>query len=134
MSRETVEMVERVLAEAQHRPAALWEVLDDEVIWEVGALDIPDVAGTAWQGPAAVREFFRRWIGPFDEWGYDVGDVIDAGDSVVVQIRQRGRGKGSGVTVESRFWLVWTIRAGKVVHATAHPEKADALEAAGLRD
>jgi hypothetical protein len=62
MSREAVEMVERVLAEARHRPAALWEVLDDEVVWEVGALDSPDAGGTEWRGPAGVREFFRRWI------------------------------------------------------------------------
>jgi len=133
MSQQNVELVLRVLDEAQHDPSALWEVLDDEVLWEVGALDIPDSGGT-WRGPAGVREFFRRWVGPFDEWGYEVGEVIDAGDSVVAHIHQRGQGKGSGAIVESRFWQVWTIRAGKVVRGTHHSEKADALEAVGLRE
>jgi ketosteroid isomerase-like protein len=130
MSQENVEMIERMLDKAQHDPTALFEILDDDVRWELGSLNIPDV-GATYCGPAGVGEFFRRWVGPFDEWGYEVGDVIEAGDSVVVQIQQWGRGKGSGATVESRFWQVWTIRDGKVVRATHHFEKADALEAVG---
>ncbi len=34
MSQRNLELVRRVLGEAQHNPAAMWEVLDDEVIWE----------------------------------------------------------------------------------------------------
>jgi ketosteroid isomerase-like protein len=132
MSQANVEMVERVLGEAQHHPAALWEVLDDEVLWEVSDLDIPDVGASEWRGPAGVREFFRRWVGPFDEWGYEVREVIDAGDSVVAHVHQWGRGKGSGARVESRFWQVWTIRDGKIVRGSHHSERADALEASGL--
>ena len=123
-------MIERMLDEAQHDPAALFEMLDDDVRWELGPLNIPDVVAT-YCGPAGVGEFFRRWVGPFDEWGYEVGDLIDAGDSVVVHIQQWGRGKGSGAPVESRFWQVWTIRRGKVVRATHHADKAEALEAVG---
>jgi ketosteroid isomerase-like protein len=133
MSQQNVELVDRVLREAQHRPSALWEVLDDDVVWEIGTLDIPDAETTQWRGPAGVREFFRSWTGPFDEWGYAVGEVIDAGDSVVAHIHQWGRGKGSGARVESRFWQAWTISDGKIVRATHHSEKAEALEAVGQR-
>jgi ketosteroid isomerase-like protein len=133
MSLENVKMIERMLDQAQRDPAALFEVLDDEVRWEVGPLDLPDSRAT-YCGPAGVREFFRRWVGTFDEWGYEVGEVIDAGDSVVVHIHQWGRGKGSGAPVESHFWQVWTVRDGKVVRGTHHSEKAEALEAGGLRE
>jgi ketosteroid isomerase-like protein len=44
---------------------------------------------------------------------------------------QWGRGKGSGASVESRFWQAWTIRDGKVVQGTHHSEKAEALQAVG---
>ena len=84
--------------------------------------------------PMGVREFFRRWVGPFDDWSYEFGNVIDAGDSVVVRVHQWGRGKGSGVTVESEFWQVWTIRNGKVVRWRAYATEAGALEAVGLRE
>jgi ketosteroid isomerase-like protein len=132
MSRENVEMIERMLREAPHNPAALWDILDDDVRWDASALDVPD-AGATYHGPDGVREFFRRWIGAFDEWGYEVPEVIDAGDSVVVHIHQWGRGKGSGVAVEGRFWQVWTIRNGRVIHSSHHSSKGEALEAAGLR-
>jgi ketosteroid isomerase-like protein len=134
MSKQNVQLVERVLGEAQHNPAALWAVLDDDVLWEVGALELPDAGATQWRGPAGVREFFRRWTAPFDDWGYEVDEVIDAGDSVIARIRQWGRGKGSGATVESHFWQAWTIRDGKVVRGTHHAEKHEVLRAVGLRE
>jgi ketosteroid isomerase-like protein len=133
MSRENVEMIERILGEAQHNPTALYEVLDDYVRWEVTAMNMPDTPST-YIGPEGVREFFRRWVGTFDDWGYEATEMIDAGDSVVVHIRQWGRGKGSGATVEGDFWQVWTIRDGKVVRSTHCSDKAEALEAAGLRE
>ena len=121
-------MIERMLDRARHDLAGLFEILDDDVRWELGPLNIPDV-GATYIGPAGVEEFFRRWVGPFDEWDYEIFDVIEAGDSVLVHVRQWGRGKGSGATVESRFWQVWTIRDGKVVRTTHHSEKAEALQA-----
>jgi ketosteroid isomerase-like protein len=133
MSQQNLELVTRVLGEAQHNPPALWDLLDDDVLWEPGQLDLPDAAPAQWHGPAGVQEFFRRWIGPFDEWGYEVGEMIDAGDSVVAHIHQWGRGKGSGAKVESQFWLVWTIRDGKLVRGTHYAGRAEALESAGLR-
>jgi ketosteroid isomerase-like protein len=58
--------------------------------------------------------------------------VIDAGESVVLNIRQWGRGKGSGAPVSDEFWQVWTFRDGKVIHRTRHQDRAAALEAARL--
>ena len=133
MSRENVERVERMLREAQHNPAALYEVLDDDVHWDVEALNLPDTPPT-YCGPEGVREFFRRWVGTFDEWGFQPVEMIDAGDSVVAHIHQWGRGKGSGATVDQYFWQVWTLRDRKVVRTTHRYDKADALEAVGLRE
>jgi ketosteroid isomerase-like protein len=134
MSTENVELVRRVLEESRSDPTALWEILDDEVVWEVGTLEIPDISATNWRGPAGVREFFRRWVEPFAEWDYEVGELLDAGDSVIAHIHQWGRGRGSGVMVESRFWQVWTLREGRIVRATHHGERAGALAAAGRRE
>jgi ketosteroid isomerase-like protein len=120
MSKESVELVTRVLREARDRPAALWEVLDDDVVWEVGALGMPDIAGT-YRGPDGVREFFRRWVGPFDEWDFEAVEVRDEGDSVLCRIRQWGRGRGSGAEVENEFWLEWTVRDGRIVRCEHSP-------------
>jgi len=64
MSQRNVEMIQRIFDQAPHDPDVLFESLDDEVQWEVGAIDIPDIGAAYWRGPAGVREFFRRWVGP----------------------------------------------------------------------
>jgi ketosteroid isomerase-like protein len=134
MSQENVEMIQRLFDQAPHDPDVFYESLDDDVEWEAGAVELPDVGASYWRGPAGVREFFRRWVGPFDEWGVELVETIDAGDSVVAHVHQWGRGKGSGATVEDSHWQVWTVCAGKIVRVTLHVDREDALEAGWLRE
>jgi ketosteroid isomerase-like protein len=133
MSQEDAETVRRFLDQAEQTPDAVWDVFDDEVEWEVGILAMPDYP-SSFHGPIGVREFFRRWVGPFQDWGYDVEELIGGGDAVAVRIHQWGRGKGSGAAVEDRFWQVWTMRNGKAVRVSHHRDKTEALEAAGLAE
>jgi ketosteroid isomerase-like protein len=130
MSRENVEIVRRMYEEAKTRPEALYEFLDDEIEWDTSALNM---AGTAeGRGPDTVRSFFRTWTGAFEEWNFEADELMDAGDMVIAHIRQWGRGKTSGVTVQNSFWQVWTLRDGRAIRATHYQEKTDAVEAAGL--
>ncbi len=46
----------------------------------------------------------------------------------------RGRGRGSGVEVDARFYDVYTLRNGKIVRVDEFAEREDALEAAGLSE
>ncbi len=87
-----------------------------------------------YHGPEGAREFFRTWTGAFEEFGYEVEEVIDASDAVVVHLHQRGRGRGSGAMVENRFWQIYTFANGRVVHYRDHPTRAEALEAVELRE
>ena len=45
-----------------------------------------------------------------------------------------GRGKGSGVRIEGRFWYLFKLRNGKLLSWRLYPERAQALEAAGLAE
>ena len=130
MSAENVRAVRRFLDHAREDPE-VWDVFDEDVVWEVGALSIPDVPA-AYRGPDEVREFFRRWVGAFEDWAYEVEEMIDARDAVAVHLHQWGRGKGSGAMVDLRFWAVWIMRDGRAVRVSHRVDKADALEAAGL--
>jgi ketosteroid isomerase-like protein len=60
--------------------------------------------------------------------------VLDVDDKVVVVVSMTGRGRGSDVPVEGRFVQVWTLRDGKAVSLRDYATKAEALEAAGLRE
>ena len=56
-------------------------------------------------------------------------EFVDAGDRVVVATLIRGRGRGSGVEVEARFYNVYTVRGGKVVRMDEFTTRTEALEA-----
>lgn len=132
MSQENVDIVRRMYEHAAERPEALYEVLADDVYWDARAVEQLELSIA--QGREAVMEFFRRWVGAFADWGFECEELIDAGDSVIARIHQWGRGKGSGVEVDGRFWQVWTFRDEKAIRTTHHREKAAALEAAGLSE
>ncbi len=59
---------------------------------------------------------------------------VDAGDQVVVIETIHGRGRGSGVQVDSRrSAAIWTLADGKVIRVQTGFDPQDALEAVGLK-
>jgi ketosteroid isomerase-like protein len=74
------------------------------------------------------------WIEDFDAWTVAPEAFLDAGDSVVVRVRQAARGERSGVPVEGLAWFVFHVRHGKIAHLSIHLREAQALEAAGLSE
>ena len=130
MSQENVETVSKMLVRAQSDPEAMYALLADDVEWDVRDLELP--GPDEYRGHDGVRAFFVDWVGAFEDWGYEALELMDAGDAVVAQLRQWGRGKGSGAEVEIKIWQVWTIRDGEVVRSSHHLRREQALEAAGL--
>ncbi|MGH2975128.1 MAG: nuclear transport factor 2 family protein [Solirubrobacterales bacterium] len=133
MSQENVEIV-RGIWEADRRRdvAAVLAAYAPDVEWEDNTGLWGDW-GTA-RGPDGIQAAWRRWHEAFEEVQFEWDEVVDGGDDVVVTYRTHGRGRGSGVVVDQAITLLWTLRAGKVVHVRAYPDRADALEAAELRD
>jgi ketosteroid isomerase-like protein len=84
-------------------------------------------------GSAAVRENYERWKEAWEEPETTVEEVIGVGDHVFVMARFRARGRASGVEVEARLYEVYTMRNRKILRVDEFRERADALEAAGLR-
>jgi ketosteroid isomerase-like protein len=68
----------------------------------------------------------------FDQFSASPEEFTDAGDLVVVRVRQRARGQSSGAPVEANFWFVHTLSGGKVTRLNMFSFKAQAFEAAGL--
>ena len=62
-------------------------------------------------------------------------EFIDAGEDLVVAvIAMRVQGKGSGAPLDAPAVWVHELRAGKIARMRAFTTKAQALEAAGLRE
>jgi ketosteroid isomerase-like protein len=57
---------------------------------------------------------------------------VDAGDRVVVVETRRGRGRGSGVDVEQRSAVIWTLRGGQIVRMETDLDPDEALSRVGM--
>jgi ketosteroid isomerase-like protein len=119
MSEENVEVV-RTLAEGfQHRQhERAFEFYDPEIEWDASALaeSMPDIGGV-FHGYEGVRTYWRNWLSAWSDLQFEIQDVVDAGDEVVLLIRnQRQWGRHSGLETKfAPYGMVFTFRGGKVV-------------------
>ena len=87
------------------------------------------------RGPEAMREAWSEWLGAWDEFTVEAREVIDRGDDVVGLVEFGGRGKASGAPVEAMSGgNLFSFRNGRVVRMTTFNDRAEAVEAAGLRE
>jgi ketosteroid isomerase-like protein len=79
---------------------------------------------------AATRGLFETWA----DFTLEAEEVIPAGDSVFVSVHQQGIARISGVPSDDHYFAVWSFRGRKVIRIEHFPQRARALEAAGLSD
>ena len=127
MSAENVEVVRRIYEAAARRDAeTVFSLYDAEVELDNTRLGLAGHRGIR-RGHEGLRGVFRDWHDAWENVEYDYDELIDAGEHVVSVVTRRGRGRASGVDVELRVALVWTVRSGKVVRAVWWPDREAAL-------
>jgi ketosteroid isomerase-like protein len=105
--------------------------MDENVVF-IMPPDLPD-PGTYF-GRDALAGYTRDFLAPWSKIMIEAEEIIPAGDSVVVAIRQHGEGDASGAETEFRYFHLWTFRGGKAIRLECIRDRAEALEAAGLSD
>jgi uncharacterized protein len=132
MSEQNVEVVRRVSeAFARGDLDTVFALVSPEIEWDFSHADTW-LEEQSYQGYAAIMEFFSVWVGEWDDYHFELEEVIDAGDRVVAIVRDEGRAKSSGVKLERRHAEIWTLRGGRVVKIEPFDHKNEALEAVGL--
>jgi uncharacterized protein len=134
VSQENVEVVRRGFeAFADGGLDAMAEFWDPDINWRAAEGAIDDVGEM--HGRVAVRRYVQDWLDTFDDSSVVVEELRDVGDDRVLAIqRAKGRAKLSGVEIDLRYAVVYTLRAGKVVRAREYLSVDDALEAVGLSE
>ena len=126
MAQENVEIVRRAFeAYARGDLATAVSNHDPDVVFD-------PAEEPAIHGRDAVRSYIQRWEEPWDDYEAEAEEFIDAGDCVVVALRVKARGKGSGVEVDARSYQVHTLRDGKLVRMDEYMDRDEALAAAGI--
>jgi ketosteroid isomerase-like protein len=135
VSRENVELV-RAAWEAWERGdmEAIFAFYDPEIVWDQTHYAAPELADL-YHGHDGVRQFFREWTAPFESYYARAEDFIDAGEAVVVRLRQGGRGKHSGVEVEMPpYCQIYRLQDGRAVRIEVYKDERDALKSVGLEE
>lgn len=88
--------------------------MSPDIVWNE-AENNPWADGNPYVGPQAVASgIFARCAGEWDGFAVEVGEVLDAGDSVVMLGRYRGTYKATGLAQNTQVVHVWRIADGKV--------------------
>ena len=134
MSEENVEVVRRWW-EGFNEDGMPPLVLCDEEIEIRNPPDFP-VRGL-YQGHDGVRRWRDQVFDIFDDARVEPEDIVDVhgdGTTVLMLLRATGTASHTGIKVDYEWAAVWTVRDGKVLSAQGYLNRAEALEAAGLRE
>ena len=108
---------------------AAMEFFDPQVQWVLPAHQRSDSA----VGREEIRRFWDGLDETMEELRLDPQEFVDAGDRVAVRLRYFGRGKGSGVELETEMYhQVTTFRDGTMIRIEYVTSWPAALEAAGI--
>jgi ketosteroid isomerase-like protein len=126
MSDPNIEIVGRLIEAWGRRDLeAVLKEMDPDC--EVRGIEV----GETLRGHDGLAAGFRDWFDAFEKFTIEPEDFIVDGDRVLVPVRQRARGKGSGLEVEQRFFQLFELRDGMVFRFEEFSEEADAWKALG---
>ena len=129
MSEKNVDVVRRMYAAFQRGDAeASLAHFDSEVKVDMSRRGVGGVG----QGRDDLSRIIGEWVASWDNWHEEIEEVRDLGSHVCVIAVQRGRGKGSGVEVESRYGVLYEFTGNKISKVTGYGSPEDALEAGRL--
>ena len=86
------------------------------------------------RGHDAVREYFKRWMEPWDSFHVEPSEFLTTGAYVLNGTVVQGRGRRSGVDVEWVYWQVWLFDGGRAAQWNEYQHRVEALEAVGLSE
>ena len=87
-----------------------------------------------YEGHDGIRRFYAEVRDVWDVYVWEPERLMAGGDQVVALVYSTGKGRGSGVEVERRTAMVWTVRDGRATTLRFFRERSDALEATGLAE
>jgi ketosteroid isomerase-like protein len=134
MSQENVELVRTSFDETRRRgdPIPPAEYFDPEVAFHEDPR-LPEAG--IYRGFEETMRYWQQFIENFDEFVIEPEDFVDIGGyRVLVPLIIRTRGRGSSATVTMRIAWIFTVHDALITRIEAFADRAQALEAAGLRE
>ncbi|MEO7197481.1 MAG: nuclear transport factor 2 family protein [Solirubrobacterales bacterium] len=132
MSQENVEVVRRVYVEWERGNFWTPDFFDPKVHVRWASPIFARQAET--RGIDALTEAMQGMLEAYEDVTASAERIIETADKVVAAEVWRGRGKASGIELDSLRASVWTISGGKATDVVFYVDRSEALEAAGLSE
>jgi ketosteroid isomerase-like protein len=91
-------------------------------------------AAGVYRGRDAVRRYNEDLFEQFESVRFEIEEIVDAGERVVVVSTQHAVPKGGRQEIDVRITEVWTVRDDLLAERHSYSTRAEALEAAGLSE
>jgi len=132
MSQENVEIVRRQNEAWNRRDLRMWLASyssDGEIDWSRSRGPLKGV----YRGRAERERFWDAFWSTFEDVQVEYHGFTEVGSEVVVPNTAHIRGR-EGIEVVARSAFVFTVENGQITRLRLFQERADALDAAGLRE
>jgi ketosteroid isomerase-like protein len=86
------------------------------------------------RGRDQIRASLESYLAEFPDFHSEIDELVDAGHKVVCIQRWTGTGRGSGLSVDLAEVIVLSFTNDKITEGRVYPDRASALEAAGLSE
>ena len=98
------------------------DLLDPDIEWHEPA---PSPEAGSHRGRSSFERFLRRWLDSFDDFRLEPERIVEHEGKLVAVVRQTGRGRAGGVTVNVRIAHLWTVEDGRAVRweAAGDPDR-----------
>lgn len=141
MSEQNVEIVRRAYAHFAHGVELIragrfeeWETLPEWGDLYAPNIRLEEVAevpdADTYEGVDGVQRWVRAGLAAFTDVQWQPREFTPRGPHVLVDVRGRFTGAGSGAEVEMEVTHMFTVRDGRIVRITGFLDRAKALEAA----
>jgi ketosteroid isomerase-like protein len=127
MSQVNLEIVRRMYDAFHAGDLAALDFVDPGIVVDASHR----VDGRVGRGHNELLTILAEWMSTWDDWSEEVEEMREIGDRVLVVSTQRGRGKGSGVEWEGRFWMLYELDGGRISRWTIFDDLDDAQAAIG---
>jgi ketosteroid isomerase-like protein len=133
VSQENLRVVEQISAAWLRSDASVFDGMDRDIELHPDPEAFWVGVDRIYRGHEGVREYMRTLYETFDDYRPEIEGLIDVDDKVVTLAVESGRGKKSGVQVEStRTAHVWTLRDGRAIRLDLYLDRSTALAELGL--
>jgi ketosteroid isomerase-like protein len=122
---ETADLVRVAFERANaNDPDGLATICDESVVFH----DVPEIPGSSvYRGHAGIRDWLGSVHDVSDDIEFQIWEMEEHGDAVLVETSAEMRGRASGADVGWRFWTVWRVRDGLITYHHGYSQREDAV-------